>query len=98
MALVQPVRTEQIQARIDQFATTFFEMESLAQSLIAFRANLTPANIAAGWLKDDAGAAMPEAVRAELDARLGALQTFVTWANTGNPSPLAYLRGVKRAV
>ena len=43
-------------------------------------------------------AEMPEDIRAELHARLGALQSFVTYANAGTPNPIEYLRSVKRVV
>lgn len=95
MALVQPVTTEQVQAKIDEFAIIFFDLEQRAQLLVAFRANMAAAS---PRLLDDDGTTMEEDVRGELYTRLGALQTFVNWANAGSPSPLAYLRGVKRAV
>lgn len=98
MALVQKVSTAAIQGEIDRFANAFLQNFDLAQDLLAFRANLTPANIAAGWLVGDDGGPLVEGVRAELDARLAALQTFVTWANAGNPSPVNFLRSAKRSV
>lgn len=98
MALVQAVTTEQIQSKIDEFAIIFFDLESRAELLVAFKANLTQTNVDAGLVKGDDGMAMPPAILAEFNSRLAALQTFVTWANTGSPSPLAYLRSVKRAV
>ena len=64
--------------------------------MLAAAGNLTQANVDAGLLRGDDGGPMSAAVLAELQARLGALQSFVTYANAGATSPLKYLRGIKR--
>lgn len=97
MALVQAVNTIQVQQKIDDFARNFRELEAAAQDLVAFRAELLDnANVPLVLGID--GQAMTATVKTELAARLNALNSFVTYANTGNPSPLAYLRSIKRNV
>lgn len=98
MALVQKVTTSAIQGELDRFANAFLDLELLARSLVAFRANLQDPATVAAWVTGDDGQPLAPAVLAELTARLGALQTFVTWANAGNPSPVAYLVAAKRSV
>jgi hypothetical protein len=99
MALVQAVNTAQIQAKIDEFAQHFLALESMAEDLVAFATNLTQANVDNHMLLGNDGQAMDAATMAELQARLQALQNFVTWANTGgNSAPVKYLRGIKRNV
>lgn len=97
MALVQPVNTAQVQQKIDDFANAFIAMYDLAKDLVAFGANLTPANPLVVGLD---GQPMTDAVMTELRARINALQTFIAWADgNGSPTaPLNYLRSVKRAV
>lgn len=95
MTLVQPVNTVQIQAKIDEFANSFITLYDLAQDLVAFSANLTSGNTMVVGLD---GQPMNDATMTELRNRINALQTFLTWAVTGSPSPLVYLRSVKRSV
>lgn len=99
MALVEAVNTAQVQAAYDDWARQFLEMTERAKQLVAFRAEITPANATAGMLLGNDGAAMPPALITELGSRYGALQNFVTWAETGGASsPVNYLRATKRAV
>lgn len=98
MALVNAVNTAQIQAAIDDFAAKFLALEGQAEDLVAFAANLTQANATAGLVQGNDGQAMSAAVLTELQARLNALNSFITYATTGSPPPVKYLRGVKRAV
>lgn len=95
MTLVQAVNTAQIQQKIDEFANEFIGLYSLASDLVAFNANMTSANPMVQGLD---GQPMTDPVMNELKARINALQTFLTWANAGAPSPLVYLRSVKRSV
>ena len=99
MALVQPVNTAQIQAKIDEFAQHFLALEAQAEDLVAFATNLTAANATGGMLVGNDGQPMDAAIMAELQARLNAMGNFVTWATTGGASsPVKYLRSIKRAV
>lgn len=95
MALVQPVNVVQVQQKIDDFANQFIALEETAEDLVQFATELTPGN---PMLRALDGTQMADATVAELARRLNAMQGFVTWATTGNPSPVKFLRSVKRVV
>lgn len=99
MTLVQAVNTGQVQARVDDFAERFIALAEQAKQLSKWGvANLTTANASALMVVGYDEKAMTPTILAELQTRLAAIGTFSAWAEAGNPSPLDYLRSVKRTV
>jgi hypothetical protein len=99
MAMVIPGNTAQIRAKIDAFAQSFTQLESQAEDLIEFAANLTAQNASDKFLVGLDGLPMTDGVRNELLAQLQTIQGFVNWATTGGAAaPIKKARQLKTTI